>query len=239
MDLTVAHVQGVVFFHFPGPVRWVDVGKVMGDATVGVLDGEPAVIPFGDDAPSAIPRCILQTPDQSWSVQVGPERASVSRVIGDRATELDLAAVAQPCFQVLYSLWQGLRQCLGATGTRLGFACGYACPVPDPVGVLRGRFLPHSTARKQHELHLHALHRVGLADGQGTVVNRWLRCSGVAAPGEGLPPLTVAVDINTLPETPHATDEESIARFFGLASVEASRLVAAAFGGESPSEEIF
>jgi len=191
-------------------------------AYVDRFDGPVTTIPLPDDAPSSLPRVMLQSRDGMWKLNASPSR--IDSVWVASVTQPSGAGAVVRCSEVLeaYVRSSGIR--VG----RLALVVVRACETSDAAQLLIERFCNERSQAApfnrsaNFEIHNHKRYRL---QSVGRDINSWVRCrSGLL---QQKPAVAVEQDLNTLEEELHQNtfDADAIRNHFDHAQAEAEAIL--------------
>jgi hypothetical protein len=176
----------------------------------GAFDGPIQSLPLPAEAPSAIPRIVLQNQAGNFVLQSSPERISVERSysgvvpINQMADDIQFAS----------GLFQTVKEIMAGRISRVAYhrlrayesdsgamkLVKYFC-LPELIS--RDRNPPGPLSRCENfELHAHKIYELQ----RGTKVNSWVRCKTGISTADSAPVMVVEQDLNTMAEEATSRD---------------------------------
>jgi len=212
----IASVQAVIFvLNTPFSQQ-----KVLADLIANAgdhYDGPVTSLPLPEDAPSNLPRILLQSANGEWRLSVAPARIDSvwspppSMALAD-VTEL--ARLVAQCSNVLIDYARRTNAAVG----RLALVVHRAHRVENPAQVLIDHFCSEESRRgpfrnsRSFEIHNHKLYQLPQT---GQTVNSWMRCRTALIKGDN--GIDVEQDVNTPEDEMNNTifDADIMHRFYG------------------------
>lgn len=180
--------------------KMLNLARAIQEASDDLLDSDPLVLPFPADAPSEFPKLRLNSNDRHWVFQVAGTRLDFFYERSSSQQEMEaFDEIVDKQAQIYGNIWQILQKQYNASGNRIGVIGKFGSSPENAIQILKSRFITPSDAPDQHQLQLHALHKMPLG---GVEINRWTRCTATKSALEGGSEgsLRVEIDINTFPD---------------------------------------
>lgn len=202
IEFSVLQSQIALFLTTLDARKMLNLAVAIQEASADLLDSDPLVLPLPPDAPPEFPRLRLNSSDGYWIFQVAGTRLDFfyERSFSQQGMEAFEEIVDRQA-QIYSNIWKMLQEKYTASGSRIGVIGKFGSSPQNAVQILKSKFMAISDAAEQHELQLHALHKLSLG---GVEINRWTRCAATKSDSEGGSKnlLRVEIDINTSPDQP-------------------------------------
>ena len=188
------------------------------------FNGPVQALPLPEDVPAEVPRILLRSSDQAWSLQAGPARIDSFWHLRDLSSAAPDDVVAR-CVEVLAHYVESTH----TTAARLAVVITRASQVPEPARLLVSHFCNEESQQRlfrdsvNFEIHNHKRH---LLPG-GPEVNSWVRCKTGHLSVSEAPVLLVEQDVNTVEEIayPNQFDPQGISDYFQRAAAETDSIL--------------
>lgn len=198
-----------------------------------LLDGDPTILPFPEDAPVDIPRVTMKNKDNSLRLEVAPTRFNFFRV---KISEDDTIA-ANEFISLATSFLKEILSVTGAKCGRIATVINRFCYKNNPGFEIAEHFCKEQFMKapfddpSSFELHGHKKYTY-----RSFEVNSWVRIrSGKARPEQGIsrPIVLVEQDINTFAELmdSRSYNKREISTFFRYIIKEFDRILKLYFPG--------
>ena len=214
ISLDFVRLQTVLFFSSLNFSSKLDLAVTFRNASEGVFDTDPVILPIPENVPSVFPIMILKGRNNLWSYQIAQNRFEfVYELPIDKFGTAAFEEITETHINIGKNIWADLQTKYEGAGNRIGMVSTFANFGDNLTDVLRANFVKPSNAPEPHELQLHALHK--LRWGQ-TRINRWTRCFAGPSHSDTMKAsnlLRVEIDFNTVPEEPFNLTVESLEWF--------------------------
>lgn len=184
-------------------------------ASIGIFDGEPAILPIPINAPPEIPRVVAKSKDEKFVCNTSANRVDLF-FNPKKETETELNSVKNDFFILLKQIINFLNETYGFKIYRLGLVANLMLPLQESsnIFVAKKYIKDASLISDTFETQLHFLNKINLLNRYKA--NRWLRI--VTARDiqniENDKFLSVNIDINTLPDVNYDFDRELVTLIF-------------------------
>lgn len=230
MPIQIKQVQLVLFSSgivVPNKTQLVnDIANV----ALGLFDGDPAVFPFPDEAPSNIPRIILKSKDESHILQIAPIR--VDFIYNHNVKSPDSGFSFKELFDKFQRVFNGLLQANGCQFNRVAVVTHWRTSVSEDVAkYLSSRFLKNDSPFSDvYNLELHGLTKQVIADFK---TNKWIRIKSNRPEdtSEKHEYISIDSDINTVAEELYKIDDKSCRKFLDESVIVTQKAIDLLFSG--------
>jgi len=213
MNIRLDHIQLVLFSPGIVVVDKLKTANAVNDALSGILDGDPAIIPLGDDAPPDVPRILMKSKDESYKLQIASTR--IDFIFHYRKDEEETSFPVPDLFEKFLKIFQYFRENIHTHFPRSAMVTNWIIELEKYSGAehLLWKYVSKETPiKKPHELELHYLVRDSIA---GIKINKWTRIKSARkkADPEQDRFVTIYIDINTLAEEAYEFNQELLQEF--------------------------
>lgn len=218
MKYFVKGLQAAIFSPGIDLTNKISFADLIVKETKDLFDGDPIILPLPADAPAEIPRIILKSKDQSYSLNVAQTRLDFQyneQVIKDGLPTKEIMELKTSFLNHTSSLVDVFMNKVGAKVVRLGFIATFQTKPSENTNEFIGKkYLVKSYATGDlYNVALAILKRISL---NKELVNIWFRLNSYRKEGDSLDNkvLTIQLDINTLSDVVLNLDSISVSGFF-------------------------
>lgn len=181
--------------------------------SLSVLDGNPLIIPIPDDAPADIPRIILKSKNEDYSVNIAPQR--VDFFYNEKGSEpKTYKTFSMEMLETIRILENVLRQNFAANVNRIGLMVDVGLEQGDAIKYILKYFSKTFIHKKGlQEVQIHTLNNETI---NGFNVNNWIRIFAQER-DENRTKVLIRNDINTLVDDKKTYTDKEINGFFSSA----------------------
>lgn len=217
MRLFVRNLQATLFTPNLDLSNKIVLAHQLINDTKGLFDGDPVILPFPSDAPNEIPRIILKSKNDSYSMNIGPIRFDFyyNGEIKDGLPTKGISIIKRPYLDNIKSVVESVKKTTGVKIARLGFVPTLQTKITTSASrFISGSYLKQGRVTKDiYDMNLGVLKRdkIGKRD-----INVWFRINPYRKIDDPLDDklLSIQFDINTLPEQPLDLNTVEIIDFF-------------------------
>lgn len=218
MRLFVRNLQATLFTPNLDLSNKIVLAHQLTNDTGRLFDGDPVILPLPSDAPDEIPRIILKSKDDSYSMNIGPTRFDFyynEKEIQDGLPTKEILSIKKSYLENAKSVVKSIKEATGAKIVRLGFVPTLQTKITTSASrFISVSYLKQGRVTKDiYDMNLGVLKRekIGKRD-----VNIWFRINPYRKIDDPLDDklLTIQFDINTLPEQPLDLNTVEIIDFF-------------------------
>lgn len=219
-NLFVKSLQAAVFVPSLDLSNKIALASELVDETGKLFAGEPVILPIPPDAPSEIPRIILKSKDDYYSMNISLNRFDFyynEQSINKGLPVRQLSEIKTSFIDKLKKTTGSIKRVSGVKIVRLGFIPTLQVKINDASQIVNNAFLkPKRITNNLYDLNLGILKRAKL---EQLKVNIWFRINPFRKAGDKLDNklLIIRFDINTIPEELLDLQEKKVVNFFSSA----------------------